>query len=143
VTFGAFADQLVPELAKGFRNDKHIQQWSSTLTTYAASLRSKPVAQIGTDDILAVLQPIWTAKSETASRLRGRIERILDAARAKGLRTVRTQLGGAATWTTSCQSESASPGGTMRRCRFRACRISLQTSEGGPAQQRSRSNSSS
>lgn len=58
-----------------------------TLTTYAAPLRSKPLDQIGTDDVLAVLTPIWTTKSETASRLRGRIERVLDAARAKGLRT--------------------------------------------------------
>jgi integrase len=86
VTFGAFADQLVPELAKGFRNDKHIAQWSSTLRTYAAPLRSKPIAEITTDDVLAVLQPIWTTKSETASRVRGRIERVLDAARARGLR---------------------------------------------------------
>ncbi|MGA0594920.1 tyrosine-type recombinase/integrase [Enterovirga sp. CN4-39] len=87
VTFGAFADQLVPELAKGFRNDKHIAQWSSTLKTYAAPLRSKPISEIGTEEVLQVLRPIWTEKSETASRLRGRIERILDAARAKGLRT--------------------------------------------------------
>ena len=50
-------------------------------------LRDKPLAAIGTDDVLDVLAPIWTTKSETASRLRGRIERVLDAARAKGLRT--------------------------------------------------------
>jgi integrase len=86
-TFGAFADALVTELAHGFRNEKHVAQWKMTLTTYAASLRSKPLDAIGTDDVLGVLAPIWQTKSETASRLRGRIERVLDAAKARGLRT--------------------------------------------------------
>lgn len=86
VTFGAFADQLIPELSKGFRNEKHAAQWTSTLATYAGSLRSKPIAQITTEDVLAALRPIWTEKAETASRVRGRIERVLDAAKAQGLR---------------------------------------------------------
>jgi integrase len=86
VTFGAFADALVPEIAAGFRNAKHRSQWTTTLTTYAAPIRSKPVASVTTDDILAILSPIWLTKSETASRVRGRIERVLDAAKAKGLR---------------------------------------------------------
>jgi integrase len=58
-----------------------------TLKTYAAPLRPKPVDEITTEDVLAVLQPIWTAKAETASRVRGRIEKVLDAAKAKGLRS--------------------------------------------------------
>jgi len=58
-----------------------------TLTNYAAPLRSKPINEIGTDDVLGVLTPLWQSKSETTSRLRGRIERVLDAARAKGLRS--------------------------------------------------------
>jgi hypothetical protein len=86
ITFGQFSDRLIPELCKGFRNVKHAAQWSATLNTYAASLRQRPLADIATQDILDVLQPIWMAKSETASRLRGRIERVLDAAKAKGLR---------------------------------------------------------
>src|SRR5215207_4880670 len=86
-TFGAFADALVTELAHGFRNEKHVAQWKMTLTAYAAPLRSKGLDEIGTDDVLGVLAPIWQTKSETASRLRGRIERVLDAARARGLRT--------------------------------------------------------
>jgi hypothetical protein len=49
-------------------------------------LRVKPVDTIGTDDVLAVLKPIWTTKAETASRMRGRIEKVLDAAKAKGFR---------------------------------------------------------
>ena len=87
VTFGELADQLLPELAKGFRNAKHAAQWTSTLNTYAAALRPRPIADIATADVLAVLQPIWTTKPETASRVRGRIERVLDAAKAKGLRS--------------------------------------------------------
>ena len=86
-TFGAFADALVEELRPGFRNAKHHAQWSMTLRTYAGPLRDKPLDAIQTVDVLAVLKPIWQSKSETASRLRGRIERVLDAARAQGLRS--------------------------------------------------------
>src|SRR5262249_43468733 len=62
------------------------QQWRSTLATYASSLRDRPIDEITTEDVLAVLRPIWLTKSETASRVRGRIEKVLDAAKAKGLR---------------------------------------------------------
>jgi hypothetical protein len=70
-------------LSAGFRNEKHKAQWKSTLETYAAPLRAKPVDTIATDDMLAVLKPIWATKAETASRVRGRIEKVLDAAKAK------------------------------------------------------------
>ncbi len=86
-TFGELADEIVGHLAQGFRNAKHKAQWRMTLTVYAEPLRAKPVDKIETADVLAVLQPIWQAKPETASRLRGRIERILNAAKAKGYRT--------------------------------------------------------
>ena len=86
-TFGAFADALVEELKPGFRSAKHHAQWAMTLRTYAGPLRDKPLDAIQTVDVLAVLKPIWQSKSETASRLRGRIERVLDAARAQGLRS--------------------------------------------------------
>lgn len=85
-TFGEMADDVRETLAAGFRNEKHKAQWKSTLETYAAPLRAKPVDLIATDDVLAVLKPIWTTKAETASRVRGRIEKILDAAKAKGFR---------------------------------------------------------
>lgn len=86
--FGIFADGLIDDLADGFRNDKHIAQWRMTLgEAYCKSIRKKPVDQIDTDDILGILKPIWKTKQETASRLRGRIERVLDAAKAKGYRT--------------------------------------------------------
>jgi hypothetical protein len=84
-TFGEMADSVRESLSAGFRNEKHKAQWKTTLETYAAPLRAKPVDSIATDDVLAVLKPIWTEKAETASRLRGRIEKVLDAAKAKGL----------------------------------------------------------
>ena len=85
-TFGEMADQVRESLSKGFRNAKHLAQWKTTLATYAAPLNEKPVDTILTEDVLAVLTPIWTIKPETASRLRGRIEKILAAAKAKGYR---------------------------------------------------------
>ena len=85
-TFGDMADDVRASLSMGFRNEKHKAQWKSTLETYAAPLRAKPVDTIATDDVLAVLKPIWTTKAETASRVRGRIEKVLDAAKAKGFR---------------------------------------------------------
>jgi integrase len=85
-TFGTMADDVRKSLSAGFRNEKHIAQWRMTLDTYAAPLRGKPVDAITTDDVIAVLKPIWLEKPETASRLRGRIEKVLDAAKAKGHR---------------------------------------------------------
>jgi len=85
-SFGEMADEVRESLSAGFRNEKHKAQWKSTLETYAAPLRAKPVDTIATDDVLAVLKPIWTTKAETASRVRGRIEKVLDAAKAKGFR---------------------------------------------------------
>jgi integrase len=85
-TFGEMADDVRETLSAGFRNEKHKAQWKSTLETYAAPLRAKPVDTIATDDVLAVLKPIWTLIPETASRVRGRIEKVLDAAKAKGFR---------------------------------------------------------
>src|SRR5258708_4832524 len=85
-TFGAMADDVRETLSAGFRNENHKAQWKSTLETYAAAFRANPVDTIATDAVLAVLKPIWTAKAETASRVRGRIEKVLDAAKAKGFR---------------------------------------------------------
>lgn len=85
-TFGEMADIVREALSAGFRNEKHKAQWRTTLETYAAPLRGKPVDTIGTDDLLSILKPIWTTKAETASRPRGRIEKVLDAAKAKGYR---------------------------------------------------------
>ena len=87
ITFGAFTDQLLREIEGQWRNQKHRDQWRMTLTEYAGPLRERAVDAVTTDDIVDVLRPLWTTKAETASRLRARIERVLDAARAKGLRS--------------------------------------------------------
>jgi integrase len=86
-TFGPFALKLIETIETGFRNQKHRAQWRTTLTTYAAPIWNKRLADIETDDVLSCLKPIWQAKAETASRVRGRIERVLDAAAARGLRS--------------------------------------------------------
>ncbi|GGK28199.1 tyrosine-type recombinase/integrase [Salinarimonas ramus] len=87
MTFGEAADALITSMSASWRNAKHRAQWEMTLRDYCAPMRTKPVDEVGTDDVLAVLQPIWQSKAETASRLRGRIERVLDYAKARGLRT--------------------------------------------------------
>jgi Arm DNA-binding domain/Phage integrase family len=86
-TFGNCADRLIEAMRPSWRNSKHAAQWEITLRDYAAPLRRLPVDSITTDDVLSVLKPLWNEKPETASRLRGRIERVLDAAKAQGLRT--------------------------------------------------------
>lgn len=86
-TFGVFADAVVADLSPQWRNPKHRQQWANTLTGDAKRLRPLRIDRIETADVLATLKPIWATKPETASRLRGRIERVLDAAKAKGHRT--------------------------------------------------------
>jgi len=87
ITFGEFACQYVAEIENGFKNAKHRQQWRNTLSTYGAPMAHLPIDEIDTENVLACVQPIWLEKNDTASRLRGRIEKVLDAAKAKGLRT--------------------------------------------------------
>jgi integrase len=86
-TFGECADRLIEAMRPSWRNRKHAAQWEMTLRNYAAPLRRLPVDKISTDDVLSVLKPRWSDRPETASRLRGRIERVLDAAKAHGLRS--------------------------------------------------------
>lgn len=85
-TFGEMADRLVADLGPQWRNEKHRAQWKATLERDAAKLRPVLVDAVDTADVMGVLKPIWAVKPETASRLRGRIERVLDAAKAKGYR---------------------------------------------------------
>ena len=86
-TFGETADALVADLSPQWRNPKHKAQWAMTLTHYAEPLRARPVDQITTEEVFRVLKPLWETKPETASRLRGRMERVLDAAKVKGFRS--------------------------------------------------------
>jgi integrase len=86
-TFGEMADRHIASMSSAWRNDKHRAQWEMTLREYAKPLRSLPVDAISTADVLGVLKPIWTKIPETASRVRGRIENVLDAAKAQGFRS--------------------------------------------------------
>ena len=86
-TFGTVADEFIATMQAQWRNEKHAAQWQNTLREYAGALHPLPVDAIGTEDVMRVLRPIWAEKQETASRLRGRIERVLDAAKAQGMRT--------------------------------------------------------
>ena len=86
MTFGEFARDYVASIEDGFKNPKHRQQWANTLKTYAEPIADMALADVATDDVLRCVQPIWLEKPETASRVRGRIEKVLDAGKAKGLR---------------------------------------------------------
>lgn len=84
-TFGQVADEFVAAKQSEWRNGKHRAQWNMTLQRYCGPLRALPVDEIDTAAVLEILKPLWTRVPETASRLRGRIETVLDAARARGL----------------------------------------------------------
>jgi len=87
VIFSEFALNWIETNRHAWRNDKHAEQWIYTLRNYAFDvIGTKNLSDIGESDILKILQPIWTSKPETASRLRSRLERILAAAKVKGLR---------------------------------------------------------
>ena len=85
-TFAEAAERYIAAHETGWRNDKHRQQWRSTIAAYAAPVAAVPVSDVDTAAVLGVLEPIWHAKPETATRLRGRIEQILDYARVQGWR---------------------------------------------------------
>ena len=86
-TFRECAAEFVEKNRAGWRNAKHRQQWENTLATYVyPTLGKLPVAAIDTGLVVQVLDRIWTEKPETASRVRGRIEAVLDAATVRGFR---------------------------------------------------------
>jgi integrase len=88
ITFRTAATGYVDAHKAGWKNEKHSAQWSSTLATYAFPVfGDRPVAEIDADAVELVLKPLWLRVPETASRLRGRIEAVLDYARARGWRT--------------------------------------------------------
>ncbi len=87
MTFKQCAEACIEALRPGWKNPKHAQQWENTLATYTfPTIGSLSVADVDTALVIKVLSPIWTEKNETASRLRGRIETVLDWAKANGLR---------------------------------------------------------
>jgi integrase len=86
-TFAECAARYIEAQAPGWSNAKHAAQWTSTLDTYARPIiGARPVDQVGTEDVLKILQPIWTTKTETAKRVQGRVENILDWAAARKYR---------------------------------------------------------
>src|ERR1051325_4305558 len=86
-TFRQCAAQFIEKNRAGWRNPKHRQQWENTLATYVYPvIGDLPVAAIDAGLVVQVLDPIWTEKPETASRVRGRIEAVLDAATVRGFR---------------------------------------------------------
>lgn len=98
-TFGVAADTFIAAHEPSWRNEKHVAQWKMTLsrardddgnllkTGYCLPLIGKRVDEVTTEDVLTILQPIWNVKPETANRVRGRIEQVLDAAKVQGHRT--------------------------------------------------------
>ena len=87
ITFKDVSDDYIEAHRSGWKNVKHAQQWTNTLATYAAPIIGDlATSQITTEHLLEILKPIWTSKAETASRVRNRIELVLDAAKARGLR---------------------------------------------------------
>lgn len=86
-TFKECAEAYIEAHKAGWKNEKHAKQWGATLETYAYPVfGSLSVASVDTGLVLDVLRPIWAAKTETASRLRGRIESVLDWAKVSGYR---------------------------------------------------------
>jgi len=88
VTFAECATKYVEKHRSAWRNDKHVEQWSRTIETYAnPTIGHLPVDEVTVDHVEQVLVPIWTTKSETAGRLRGRIEKVLGWAASNKLRS--------------------------------------------------------
>jgi len=86
-TFKDVAATYIAANEESWRNPKHRQQWGNTLATYVYPvIGDLPVAEVETAHVLLILEPIWKAKAETASRVRGRIETVLDSAKARGYR---------------------------------------------------------
>lgn len=88
ITFKEVAEDTITALIPSWTNAKSEGQWRHTLTAYAyPKVGEMSVADITTDDVYNVLEPIWTTKPETAGRLRARMEKVLDRATARRLRT--------------------------------------------------------
>ena len=88
MTFDQCAELYVSAHEVAWKNEKHRQQWRNTLATYVSpAFGAIPVKDVNTDHVLKAIEPIWNKKTETASRVRGRIEVILDWARVRGYRS--------------------------------------------------------
>jgi integrase len=86
-TFAEHSKALIADLAHGWRGAKTEQGWTRSLLSHGAKLGPKLVDQITTDDVVATVKPYWTAQPESGGKLRERVERVLDSARAAGFIT--------------------------------------------------------
>jgi len=87
ITFEVYAEKFIAGRESGWKNPRHRQIWRTSLRDYAFPIIGHlPIADVNTKAVLDVLRPIWSTKTETASRVRGRIEAILSAAKVEGLR---------------------------------------------------------
>jgi integrase len=87
LTFDECAEKYIKSHRNGWKNPKHAQQWENTLATYASPVFGKlPVAEVDTTLVMKAIEPIWAEKTETASRVRGRIESVLSWAAVRGYR---------------------------------------------------------
>lgn len=85
-TFEDASAQFIASIESEWRNEKHRWQWEQTLKAHCKPINKKRPSQITTEDVLACLKPIWSKLPETAARVRGRIERILNFCKVKGWR---------------------------------------------------------
>lgn len=87
-TFEYCGEKYIEIHAPTWKSAKHLEQWKATLKTFAYPvIGSLPVSEVTTPHVLKIIEPLWATKSETAARLRGRIEQVLDWARVRGYRT--------------------------------------------------------
>ncbi len=86
-TFGQFADALLQSIKSGFKGKNTYADWKRDLEVRCKSMRDKQIGAVTTADVLAIISPMWLTKNRTARETRSRVERVLSAAKAKGLRT--------------------------------------------------------
>jgi integrase len=111
LSFDQCAAQYIEAKRPEWKNPKHAQQWTNTLASYASPVFGRiTVADVTRDHVMRCLQPIWLLKNETASRLRGRIESVLDWAKARGFRSGDNP----AVWKGGLQSLLAAPSKAQR-----------------------------
>jgi len=88
MSFDKCAEAYINAHEAAWRNDKHRQQWRNTLSTYVSPVfGSVSVQDVDIDLVMKVIEPLWNVKTETARRVRGRIEVVLDWARVRGYRS--------------------------------------------------------
>ena len=117
-TFDEVAKEAIDlfQVVRQWKNKKHAAQWRSTIQTHASPvIGKKDIKEITRDDVLAILSPIWSEKTETASRIRGRLEDIFDFAISKEYRS-----GNPAKWSQNLESFLPSPTKLIKENHFAA-----------------------